>query len=219
MDKALLVDYRIRDGQRLVNQLARDGFGVAAAFWLKARDDGPWHLYIASPSVRREKVGEAYRFVYAALSKLPGPGLSLSEVKLVESGDPVAREVDEFLRRYPGPNGTRLPHPVLGGMAFDEAYLYPPVLGDERWRGVSVMVFEEPHQKDAFLVEFWPHELQAPVGAGGDFRRVPRPAAVRIEGGRAVEYRPPERPLPQLSQGDYEKKALEAVEQVARKSA
>src|SRR5205823_208896 len=86
---------------------------------------------------------------------------------------------------------------------------------DGRCRGISIVVFPEPQPEGAYRVEFWPHEPQAALGLDGQPRRVPRPAAVRVEGGRVTEYRPPEKPLPHLGQSDYEQKALEAVAQLA----
>src|SRR3954464_3590311 len=90
MDTELLVDDRVNEGARLLEQLARDGFDVRAAFWVKESEDGPWHLCIASPSVAGGKVGDAYRAVYASLSKISAPALSVSEIKLLPASDVVA---------------------------------------------------------------------------------------------------------------------------------
>ena|SRR5208337_825455 len=67
MDTELLVECQFDDGQRLVDQLIRDDFEISVAFWLKTSEEGLWHLYIASPFVDEERLGVAYRMVYASL--------------------------------------------------------------------------------------------------------------------------------------------------------
>jgi len=48
--------------------------------------------------------------------------------------------------------------------------------------------------------------------------QVPRPAQVLVKDGQVIEYRPPEKAVPHLTQSDYEKKALEVVQQTATKA-
>src|SRR5437899_1992389 len=127
MDMDVLVDNRLDDGGKLVSQLARDGFEVIVAFWVKTSEEALWHLYLASPSVHAETIGEAYRAVYASLSKLPELSVSLTEIKLVKPDNPIARDVLDIVRRYPpGRLPTRSRRPNLGGVAIDEVYIYPP---------------------------------------------------------------------------------------------
>ena len=40
MDTDTLVDNRIEDGQKLVEELPASGFPVTATFWIKATEDG-----------------------------------------------------------------------------------------------------------------------------------------------------------------------------------
>jgi hypothetical protein len=126
MDTGLLVEERIDDGQRLVDQLVRDGFEVLVAFWVKTSEEGVWHLYIASPAVNPNKVGEAFRTVFASLSKLPNSWVSPSEIKLVTGTSPVARAAVEIRDRYPGKSPTRFHGKRLGNLIIEEAYIYPP---------------------------------------------------------------------------------------------
>jgi hypothetical protein len=70
MDTELLVEEQIDDGQRLIDQLIRDEVEVNVGFWVRTSEEGLWHLYIASPAINPEKLGEAYRKVYASLNKL-----------------------------------------------------------------------------------------------------------------------------------------------------
>jgi hypothetical protein len=126
MDTELLVEERIDGGQKLIDQLVRDGFDVRVAFWVKASEGGVWHLYIASPAVSPEKVVEAFRTVYASLSKLADPWVSHSEVKLLNGTDPAARAAVEIRDRLPGKSPTRYHGKRLGNLTIEEAYIYPP---------------------------------------------------------------------------------------------
>ena len=72
MDTKLLVVKQIDDGERIIDQLMSDGFEVTAASWVKTAEEGLWDLYIASPLVEANRPGEAYRTLYASISKIPG---------------------------------------------------------------------------------------------------------------------------------------------------
>jgi hypothetical protein len=129
MDTELLVEPRLEDGEKLVNQLELDGFEVRVAFWVRTSEEGLWHLYIASPAVTHEKLGEAYRAVYASLSKVPAPTVSLSEIKLVSPDNPIVRDVLDIPLRYsPDRLATSSHKATLGSMAVEEVYVYPPTL-------------------------------------------------------------------------------------------
>jgi hypothetical protein len=128
MDTEPLVKGQIDDGQRLVEQLVRDGFEVSAAFWVKTSEEGLWHLYIASPSVGAEKLGESYRKVYASLNKTPDSWVSPSDIKLINDMNPIAQNVIEVRdrERIPARTPTRYHGKRLGSLPINEAYIYPP---------------------------------------------------------------------------------------------
>jgi len=140
MATELLVENQIDDGKRIVDQLISDGFEVTAAFWVKTAEEGLWHLYIASPLVKAEKPGEAYPALYASLSKIPGLWAQLAGIKLVKSTNPVARGAKEILDRYPARIPTRYRRPQLGGLAIEEAYIYPSPAPKEGWPRLSFRV-------------------------------------------------------------------------------
>lgn len=125
MDTELLVDSRVESGRELLAQLARDGFHVAVAFWVRTSEEGLWFLYVGSASVDPAKIGDAYRAVNASLHKLIDPGISLSDIKIVHPSNPVARAAAALRDRYPARVPTRFHAISLGGLAVDEAYIYP----------------------------------------------------------------------------------------------
>ncbi len=127
MDTKVLVASRMEDVRQLLEQLVRDGFPVTAAFWARTDADGPWRLFIASPSVSAEKVGEAYGPLYASLSKLQDPWIELSEIRLLPAKDPAAIAALKVRDRDPDRMPTKYPGNRLGNLSFEEAYIYPPV--------------------------------------------------------------------------------------------
>ena len=125
MDTELLVDDRVEGGREILAQLARDGFAVTVACWVRAHGTESWYLYLGSDSVNPEKVGDAYGSVYASLYKLPDPWVSLSDMKLLNTSDPIAHAAIAVRDRYPGRIPTRYHGKRLGSLAIEEAYIYP----------------------------------------------------------------------------------------------
>lgn len=126
MDTKLLVDKQIDDGKRIVDQLMSDGFEVTAAFWVKTAEEGLWYLYIASPLVEANRPGEAYRTLYASISQIPGLSVQLSDIKLINSTNPIARDIIEVRNHYPLEKPTRHRGKRIGNVSILDAYVYPP---------------------------------------------------------------------------------------------
>src|SRR3954447_10293647 len=127
MDTELLVDERVDDGRLLLSELVRSGFDLTAGFWVKTSEEGLWSLYIASPVVRQGRIGEAYGTLYTALSRLPDPSITLSDIKLVAPDSAVAAEAIAIQDRYGARIPTRYNGDRLGRVAIDEAYIYPDI--------------------------------------------------------------------------------------------
>ena len=51
MDQGTLVENRIDEGQRFIDQLVVSGLDVTAAAWVKPTEDGDWRLYVVSKVV------------------------------------------------------------------------------------------------------------------------------------------------------------------------
>jgi hypothetical protein len=127
VDTEVLVEDRIDDGQKLLAELVRAGFDVTVAVWVRTGEEGLWFLYIGSASVDPAKIGDAYRALYACLSRVSAPGLSFSEIKLVNASNPVASNALAIRDRHPSLAPIRYDGERLGDMAIEEAYIYPPL--------------------------------------------------------------------------------------------
>ncbi len=125
MDQDLLVDDRIDDGEKVLSLLVRSGFDVAVAFWLQMSEDSSWYLYIASNAVNPGRVGDAYRTLYACLTKIPNNSVAISEVMMVPASDPIARAALALRDRKPEWLPVRYQGKRLGDQPIEEAYIYP----------------------------------------------------------------------------------------------
>jgi hypothetical protein len=132
MDQIALVDRKIADGQKLVLQLAHDGFDVTAAFWLKGPEDAWAHLFLASRAIDEVGPGEGYRAVQASLQRLPGLSISLTEVKVIGVANWLTGAVRKLQQQAGGQGPIHLRGGQLGNVAVEEAYIYPPLARQKR---------------------------------------------------------------------------------------
>ena len=166
MDRISLVDRRIDDGQKLILQLARDGFDVTAAFWLKPSEDDWWNLYIATKVVDDNGPAIAYRALQKSQQKLIGTTISLADVKLIGPSNPITRDVRKIRRRYSGSAPISFGGAQLGNVNVEEALIYPPpsreklaplALGKRKLR----TPVEQTSELDEMLAPLSPQESRA----------------------------------------------------------
>lgn len=129
MDTGPLVAEQIEDGQKLIAQLAEEGFDLTVAFWVRFTGcaEHEWFFYIVSERVDRDGLRAAGLAVHQAIHRIPppwGPYISVSELRLVGANDTVAKEVLAFHARYP--SRTWFPGASLGSPTIAYAYVYPP---------------------------------------------------------------------------------------------
>lgn len=125
MDQSALVGPPVDDGRRLIDRLLADGIEVAAAAWLKPAEEGGWVLYVSSPVVDGLGLHEAYRRVHAALNRAGTDDLTTANIRFVGTRDPLAEELQSILGLRPNTKGIGWVGPRLGGIAVDDAYIYP----------------------------------------------------------------------------------------------
>jgi hypothetical protein len=127
VDQTTLVDEKVRDGKRLLDQFSETGFPVIAAGWIRETDRYYWHLYVVSPVVDTEGKGPAYRRIHPLLRQMPQPFsiAPLSEVKALGPHEPLAKAMLDLQRRYPGRSYFHFGGSQFGGVAVEVVYLYP----------------------------------------------------------------------------------------------
>jgi hypothetical protein len=128
MDTDTLVSGLVGDGQRLADELRQAGFPVAAAFWLKASEDGKWSFYIVSSIVDSEGLTKAYRRLHPLVRNRSVPvRIDPLEIKLIGPSNPIARDVAAILGRFSGTAQSPIlwGGKQLGSVSIEDAYLYP----------------------------------------------------------------------------------------------
>jgi hypothetical protein len=124
MDQGSLVMPQIEAGARLVE--AFDAYKpVSAAFWLKGSEDRNWYLYLASDQIDDSNFDRAYGEVLRITGKNPDPWFDPFQVKVVGSDAPVARDIIAIQQKFPRKTAMRLQGHWLGGLAVEDAYIYP----------------------------------------------------------------------------------------------
>src|SRR4051794_18584757 len=119
MDQGPLVESQIDEGREIVEKLKAEGFDVTAAWWMKTAEEGQWFLYIASQQVDTQGIATAYRTLYSHLRPLRSVWVDRFDVKLVGRNNPIAIEVCDLLRRYPGPMPIRYGGKRLGNVSIE----------------------------------------------------------------------------------------------------
>jgi hypothetical protein len=126
VDTITLVENRIDDGRKLFELLSLKGVDVSAAAWVMTGDAGIWYLYIVTDEVDKKGLTAAYRDVYDVHRTMSGVCISATEIKLVGNSSPIARDI--LAIRGDATATTSIHHPgsLLGGLAVEEVYIYPP---------------------------------------------------------------------------------------------
>jgi hypothetical protein len=131
MDQTMVVDEEIAAGKQLIDGLTTEGVSVEAAFWLGDATDNVWLLYIVTPLVTEEGVGQkAYRRINEMRRKMPeiAPILSM-RVRAIHPNDPIAQAVRKLVEQWPGNVPMRIwSSRSIGGKFVDAAYIYPRIL-------------------------------------------------------------------------------------------
>jgi hypothetical protein len=123
MDQDSLVTDAIDAGAAFLAEFEKK-FPVAAAFWLKAREDTPWYLYVASDQFAGENRTKAYEEMHRINQEMRDIHLDF-KVKLIETDDPMAQTAIGLHKLYTIKKPTRLRDRHFGRIFPDEVWLYP----------------------------------------------------------------------------------------------
>lgn len=128
MAEEVLVEKRLEDGKALIRELRARNFDVSAAFWMQI-DEGFWHLYLVSKLADElNGISEAYNTVLNLLRQLGESSIDSSEVTLMGTGTPAAKEVLDLQSRFQPNLYSRQRLRKLGALRTGEAHIYPPVI-------------------------------------------------------------------------------------------
>jgi hypothetical protein len=133
MDKATLVDDRIAEARKLVEDLNQQGrMVVSAAYWIDAfEDDGRWYLHIISPTIDEVGFTQAHIALLAMIDSRRSIHVGRDEIVLKPPDSPPVVEILDFLRRYPASEAFRYKGVYLLGHFVEKAGIYPILLDGE----------------------------------------------------------------------------------------
>ncbi len=124
MDQGILVSEQKDAGRELIGRIGHSRI-VQVAFWLKAADATKWHLYLALQGIDNTKIREGYGELLKVVDEMRNPYLDAFRLKLITADHPLARDVMDLNRCYPGNPGFSYDTSYLGGMGIDGVYIYP----------------------------------------------------------------------------------------------
>ena len=114
----------IQSGADAVQQLDNVGFTADAAFWFYFPDSGQWRFALATPGVFADGPKRAYKRVQSALAEMPEPRLSLENVAIFDSTDPLITLLRSAIQTGSGISSIRFTRNTIGGIFIDDAYIY-----------------------------------------------------------------------------------------------
>jgi hypothetical protein len=120
----VLSDDMVKAGANIIQQLDRAKFTIDAAFWLHLPDSNQWRLVLASPEVGVHGPKKGYKRVQSALTKMLEPRLSLQDISMMDSIDPLVLLLKNAIRTGPGISGIRFTRNTINGVLIDDAYIY-----------------------------------------------------------------------------------------------
>jgi hypothetical protein len=122
--KEALTGEMIEAGASVVKGLKKRRFVVDAAVWLYLSELNRWRLVLATPGLRRDGPKKAYKRLLQNLRSMDTHRISLEDVALADSRDPLIQVIRHALRTYRSPNGIRFSREMVQGQFIEDAYVY-----------------------------------------------------------------------------------------------
>ncbi len=123
MLKRVLVRELIEDGGRLLTELRRRAFPVAAAFWVDTPESDYWRLVIATSVADKQGPDVAYRSLRDALKTIEPQDLALDDIFVVSPKGDDYRGYLSVLRGG-GRLGAGNASGKLPRVVFEDSYVY-----------------------------------------------------------------------------------------------
>lgn len=124
MDQNSLVSQLVETGARFLDRLD-ETYPVAAAFWLKDRNESKWYLHIFSPKISDGGLREAYGEVLRITREMKGDSFDPFNVKLWKMDNAIVQFANDMQRRFPGRTITDYYVPNFVGVDVEGIYFYP----------------------------------------------------------------------------------------------
>ena len=154
MAQKSLVATEIRDGQRLINLLARQNFEITAAGWAKMSDDDYWYLYIASPEIDDKGRAFGFKSIQTILAQHREIDIDTSDINVIGSTEPFARGLMEVQDHHLGGSIKRCDGQPMAKTVIDQLVVYPRLPKAADLQGRPGMTPDEVTQRTKDLIRF-----------------------------------------------------------------
>jgi hypothetical protein len=122
--KDALTDQMIEAGASVVQNLNPREFPVDAAVWLYLSDANRWRLMLATPDVQLEGPLKAYKRLFRALGNAAMHGLTIENIAVVDSRDPLIQLLRGAMKTDRSGRGVRFSRSTIKGQFIEDAYIY-----------------------------------------------------------------------------------------------
>lgn len=122
--KEALTEEMIEAGKSVVQDLDRRQFLIDAALWFYLTEQNQWRLLLATPEVHVEGPRKTYRRLLQALRNATVHGLSLDDVAVLDTRDPLIQLLRIALRTDRSIGGWRFSKNTVNGQFIEDAYIY-----------------------------------------------------------------------------------------------
>ncbi len=122
--KEALTDEMIKAGASVVESLDRRKFPVDAALWFYLSNQNQWRLLLATPEVHLEGPRKTYKRVLQTLRNAAVHGVSLEDVAVVDTRDPLVQLFRAAIRTDRSVGGIRFSRNTINGQFIEDAYIY-----------------------------------------------------------------------------------------------
>jgi len=121
---ALVMNFDVEAGIRLLEALDKTQLPVKAAFWLFHEESEDWRLYIATPLVGRKGPRAAYAMVVQELENLDIRSIAPSNVSVIDVTDGLVRLLSVPIRTGDDISRSSFARNTINGVYVPAAYIY-----------------------------------------------------------------------------------------------
>ena len=121
---ALVMNFDVEAGSRLLQALDDSQLPVKAAFWLFREESEEWRLYLATPLVGVQGPRAAYAKVLQELKKLDNPRIAVTSVSVIDPSDELVQLLSVAIRTGDGISGISFLRNTINGVYIPAAHIY-----------------------------------------------------------------------------------------------
>jgi hypothetical protein len=125
MDKAILVDKDIKDGESLIRALDRSQFTLSGALWFYFPKAEEWRLMLVSPLVDKIGPQKSYRIIQSVIEDFPSSfGISIINISVISPKSKLIQLLRMAIHTGPGISEIRFSRNTIDNVFIEDALIY-----------------------------------------------------------------------------------------------